>query len=184
MSHIHVISKALDDLSKKYDNFILSKHLLFEKYFKQKTYFKKPDRPSCIDLILTNFYRSFQDTFTVETGLSDLFRSERHYELSKLDVCNLEFEHFSNIFIEVLNKHAHIEKKYLRANQGEFMTKELNKTIMTRSRLCNKYLKEKSADSKIAYDKHRNYCINLLRRSKKKYFANISFSSISDNEKF
>ena len=33
------------------------------------------------------------------------------------------------------------------------MTKELNKAIMTPSRLCNKYLREKSADSKTAYDK-------------------------------
>ena len=88
---------------------------------------------------------------------NDLFRSELDYELSKLDACNLEFEHFLNTFIEVLNKHAPVKKKYLRANQGEFMPKELNKAIMTRSRLRNKYLKEKRADSKIAYDKQRNY---------------------------
>ena len=57
-----------------------------------------------------------------------------------------------------------MKKKYLRANQGEFMTKELNKATMTRSILRNKYLKEKSADSKIAHDKQRNYCANILRR--------------------
>ena len=64
------------------------------------------------------------------------------------------------------------------------MTKELNKAFMTRSRLRNKYLKEKSADSKIAYDKQRNYCVNLLRRTKKNYFANINISSITDNMRF
>ena len=64
------------------------------------------------------------------------------------------------------------------------MSKEPNKAIMTRSRLRNKYLKEKSTDSKIAYDKQRNYCVNLLRRTKKKYFANINISSITDNKKF
>ena len=94
---------------------------------------------------------------------NDLFRSELDYKLSKLDVCNLEFEHFLNIFIETLNKHAPIKKKYLRANQGEFISKELNKSIMTRSRLRSKYLKEKSVDSKIAYDEQSNYCVNLLR---------------------
>ena len=41
---------------------------------------------------------------------NDLFRSELDYELSKLDVCNLESEQFLNIFIEVLNKHAPIKK--------------------------------------------------------------------------
>ena len=63
------------------------------------------------------------------------------------------------------------------------MSKELNKAIMTRSRLRNKYLKEKSADSKIAYDKQRNHYVNLLRRTKKKYFASINISSITDNKK-
>ena len=39
------------------------------------------------------------------------------------------------------------------------MIKELNKAIMTRSRLRDKYLKEKSVDSNIANDKQRNYCV-------------------------
>ena len=60
---------------------------------------------------------------------------------------------FSNIFNEVCNKHAPMRKTFLRANQGVFMTKELNKAIMNRSRFRNKYLKEKSADSEITYDK-------------------------------
>ena len=72
---------------------------------------------------------------------NDLFRSELDYELAKLAVCNLEIEHFLNIFIEILNKHAPVKKKYLRTNQGEFMSKERNKAIMSRSRLRNKYLK-------------------------------------------
>ena len=75
-----------------------------------------------------------------------------------------------------MNKHAPMKKKYLRANQRKFMTKELNKATMTRPILHNKYLKEKSADSKIAYDKQRNYCVNLLRRTKKNYFADINIS--------
>ena len=76
-----------------------------------------------------------------------------------------------------------MKKKFLGANQGEFMTKECNKAIMTRSRLCNKYLKLKNADSKIAYDKQRNYCVNLLRRTKNNYFASINIGSITDNKK-
>ena len=57
LSHLHDISKALDDLSKKYDNFILlgdfsneeeekcvkfPKHLPFEKYCQTKDLFQKP----------------------------------------------------------------------------------------------------------------------------------------------
>ena len=33
------------------------------------------------------------------------------------------------------------------------------------------------------YNKQRNYCVNLLR-TKKKYFASISISSITVNKKF
>ena len=64
------------------------------------------------------------------------------------------------------------------------MTKELNKVIVTRSRLHNKYLKQKSADSKTEYDEQRKYWVNVLRRNKNNYFANINFSSIIDNKKF
>ena len=46
-----------------------------------------------------------------------------------------------------------MKEKFLRENQGGSMTKELNKAIMMRSRLRNEYLKEKSADLTIAYDK-------------------------------
>ena len=83
-----------------------------------------------------------------------------------------------------MNKHAPTKKKRLRANQGEFMTKELNKAIMTQSRLPNKYLKEQSADSNMDHDKQRNYCVNLLRRNKKSHFTNSNISSTTDNKKF
>ena len=90
LSYIHVISKALDDMRKNYDNFILlgdfnnepeeksmpnflnTYHL--KNIVKQKTCFKNPKRPSCIDLILTNSSRSFQDIFTVKTGLPDFHK--------------------------------------------------------------------------------------------------------------
>ena len=41
---------------------------------KQKTYFKNPDNPSCIDIILTNSPRSFQDSCLFETGFSDFHK--------------------------------------------------------------------------------------------------------------
>ena len=37
----------------------------------EPTCFKNPDKPSCIDLILTNCPRSFQNSCVIETGLSD-----------------------------------------------------------------------------------------------------------------
>ena len=86
--------------------------------------------------------------------------------------------------IEVLNKHSPMKKKYLRANQGEFMTKGLNKVIMIRSRLRKVYRKEEGTDPKTSKFQKRDYCVNLLRGTKKNYFVNISISSITDNKKF
>ena len=73
-----------------------------------------------------------------------------------------------------------MKKKILRAKLEEFMTKEFQKAIMTQSRLRNKYLKEKSADSKIAHDKQRNCYVNLRCRSKNNYFPNINISPLTD----
>ena len=38
------------------------------------TCFKNPDKPSCIDLILKNFPKSFQNSCVTETGLSDFHK--------------------------------------------------------------------------------------------------------------
>ena len=38
---------------------------------KDKTYFKNPTKPTCIDLIVTNRPKCIQDTMVIETGLSD-----------------------------------------------------------------------------------------------------------------
>ena len=38
------------------------------------TYFKKPDKPSCINLILTNCPKSFQNSCDIEAGLSDFHK--------------------------------------------------------------------------------------------------------------
>ena len=53
----------------------------------------------------------------------------------------MEYQHFLDIFKEILNKHAPMKQKYLRANQGRFMTKNLHKAMIKRSRLRNTFLK-------------------------------------------
>ena len=45
---------------------------------------------------------------------------------------------FTNILRMVLYKHAPIKKKLLRGNEAPFMTKELSKAIMNRSKLKNR----------------------------------------------
>lgn len=51
------------------------------------------------------------------------------------------------------------------------MNKELNKAIMTRSRLRNKYLKNKSDENETAFKKQRNKCVKLVQKVKKPTIA-------------
>ena len=89
-----------------------------------KQYFPKP-KPKIVSY---RNYRNFR---------SDEFRVELNNEILKHDINNIEYQYLLNAFIEILNKHAPMKTKYLRANQGKFTTKGLHKAIMKRSRLRN-----------------------------------------------
>ena len=64
------------------------------------------------------------------------------------------------------------------------MAKEVRKAIMTRLRLRNKFLKTKFQECKQGYDKQRNLCVTMLRKSKKYYFNNLNVRNITDNIQF
>ena len=57
------------------------------------------------------------------------FRAQLDNEILKHNVNNTEYQHFLKIFIEVLNKHAPMKQKYLRANQRRFMTKNYKRKL-------------------------------------------------------
>ena len=54
------------------------------------------------------------------------------------------YENFLNIFKAVVTKHAPMKSKILRGNNAPFMTKELRKAVMNRSRLKKKYQRFKN----------------------------------------
>ena len=74
--------------------------------------------------------------------------------------------------------------KYLRANQGNFMTKGLYKAITKCPRLQNKVLRDRTEASRNKYKKQRHFCVNLLKKAKKNHFANVDLNSGLDNKKF
>ena len=88
----------------------------------------------------------------------------------KIDINNDELKVFNEIFLKVLHKHAPRNQKYIRANNSDFITKSLRKEIMHRSRLRNKFLRKRTNESKIAYNKQRNICVSLLHKTKTDYF--------------
>ena len=44
-----------------------------------------------------------------------------------------KYERFEEEFLKVLNMHASLKKKFIKANHVPYMTKNLRKTIMKRS---------------------------------------------------
>ena len=98
------------------------------------------------------------------------------------------FEKFCNITLKTLDKYAPRKAKHARGNQMPFMTKDLSKNIMKRSRLRNKYLKNNNEENRKLkirkYAEQRNYCISLLRETTKAYYENLDERKVSDNKIF
>ena len=64
------------------------------------------------------------------------------------------------------------------------MNKELRKAIMKQSKHKNCFIKQKTESNRIAYNKQRNLCVSLLRKSKKDYFGKLDNKIISDSRTF
>ena len=59
------------------------------------------------------------------------------------------------------------------ANQAPFMTKELNKEIMTRLRLRNRFLRFRSEENKKKYNEQWKHWVKLVRNAKKSNYSNF-----------
>ena len=207
VAHLREIQVALDVLSSKYENIIIigdfnsepkeSAMIDFCQPYKMEnlinnfTCYKNPNKPTCIDLMLTNKPRSFKNSSVLETGLSDFhkmtltvmrahfvkqtpkvvyYRDYKKFsnELFRNDILQAQTltetkENVQTNIVNIFNEHAPLKKRYVRANQAPFMNKKLSKEIMTRSRLRNKFLKTKTDANRKAYNQQLNYCVSLFR---------------------
>ena len=123
-------------------------------------------------MILTNRKDNFENSTTLETGLSDdhkmiitvmkckfkkkdpkiinfrcyknfdenLFRNELKNALRDTDK-ELNYDYFKQAFVNILNIHAPMKKKFIRGNNAPFMNTTLSQAFMHRSKLKNKYNK-------------------------------------------
>ena len=112
------------------------------------------------------------------------FNEDLRNRLNRDESSNSNYNRFQNILREVLDNHAPMKNKYNRANNSPFMTKQLRKLIMNRSRCKNTYFKTKTAENWEKYRKLRNACVKLTKRVKKDYFHNLNIKHINDNKAF
>ena len=230
--HLEILDKHLNYYLSRYDNIILMGDFNSEPHehnmeefcalhnlknlVHMPTCYKNVEHPSCIDLILTNRSKSFQNTVTIETGLSDFhkmiltvlksnfkkpppkivtYREYKNYipqnfmlELNYVIPFHILFtisnDKFMETFMEILNRHAPLKFKYIRMNQGPFMTKEIRKEVMKRSRLRNRFIADNSELNKVAYTRQRNKCTSLIRKGNKTFYSNLNPNRVTDNKTF
>ena len=122
-------------------------------------------------------YKTFDQNEFLRNLDQELIKSNSYNDEQQYDI-------FTSIFRRVLDKHAPLKMKKLRGNQAKFMTKELRKAILDRSRLKNKYLKWPSRENFLAYKKAKNICNSLNNKAKKDYFKKATADGVVSNRKF
>ena len=228
--HLEEVQKTLDVLSSRYERFLLigdynceitdSKMIDFCQIYdlsnliKESTCFKNPDKPSCIDLMLTNRPKSFIKSMVIETDLSDFhkmtltimksFFPKKQPNITQYrDFRNFSNESFCNDLLfelsvkrseaskcfqtslrNVFNSHVAIKSRYVRANQSPFINKTIAKAIMNRSKLRKRYFSYRSDFNKRLYNRQRNYCLSLIRKTKKAYFNSLKTDTIVNSKTF
>ena len=83
----------------------------------------------------------------------------------------------------MLNKHAPLKKKLIRANLAPYITKTLTKAIIRRSQLETKYLESKTQTDLKLYKKHKNFCSKLYKKERRKYCESFDMKKVLDSKK-
>ena len=127
--------------------------------------------PACFDLFLTSTVRSFQETGLLEFHnlVVTVLKSTFSKSPQKIKTYR-SYKNFSNNLLrDDLNFLNHVP-----ANHANFMTKDLRKMIMLRFRLPNIFLKEKSLESKMAYNKQHNICVSMVKKLRENTFGYLN----------
>ena len=126
------------------DSFCAIYHL--KSLIKEPTCYKNPEKPTCIDLILTNFPRQFQATLTLQTGLSDFhkmtvaaFKSEFPHQIPKM-ISYWNYKHFHRNNVEKEIKNTLLLQKILPKDFSSFKNIVL-KTLNLHAPSKTKYLR-------------------------------------------
>ena len=77
-------------------------------------------------------YRKYKD-FSNEPFINEL-------ESALLSFPQISFGTFKSTVDNILQKHASLKKRYVRANQASFINSKIHKEIMRRTRLRNKFI--------------------------------------------
>ena len=71
-----------------------------------------------------------------------------------------------------------------RHNNNPFITKDLRKKLMVRSKHIYIFNKNRNYENWCKYKRQRNLCLNLSRKTKKSLYDNLGEKQVSDNKVF
>ena len=167
-------------------------------FIKQPTCYKNPNNLTYIDLILSNTSNATRFSSMALTVMKKSFRkfhprliNYRSYKNSSTEVfreylieilSNKVFvtndkglKRFCDINLQVLNQYAPQNIQYVWGNEMPFMTKQLSKEMMKRSRSCNNFLRNRTKENA------RELCLPLLGKSNRGYYENLNIKNVTDN---
>ena len=99
------------------------------------------------------------------------FEDQLRSQLASIKV--VDYSEIYEIFLKTLDAIAPIKKKIIPFNHNIFMRKAFGKAIMVKSKLKNKYNKNRTEKNCGRYKKQRKFCVSLLRKTKKDYFNDV-----------
>ena len=95
---------------------------------------------------------------------------------------NVNYKSITENFLEAIDKHAPLKKKFVRGNQAPFMNREFQKAIYTRTRL--KINIGEIHLQKMSQHKNRNLCVSIRRRSITNYLNKFTNKGLETNKSF
>ena len=127
-------------------------------------------------------YRSYRN-FDRNEFLSDLKNVSFEEALSSTN-SEQAYEKFKELYSEIVDNHASLKQRVIRGNQAPFMSKDLSKQIMIRSRLRNKFNRHKTTQNWNAYKAQQNKCISIRRRNIRNHFSSLCDNSSVPTKQF
>ena len=182
-----------------------------ENVIKDKTCFKNPYNPSCVDLFITNRQKSFQNSTVIGTELSEFQKMslkvmKDFYKKQRPKIVRYQnYRNFDNeLFIsEVKNS---IEQEYCQNQSLEFVSfkEKVDNILQKRSPLEKRYVRANQASfmdknfkkhimkrsrlrsdiDRKAYIAQQNLCFSLIRQAKKQFCSNLNTTVSTENKTF
>ena len=100
-------------------------------------------------------YRNYK-SFDYAIFNKNLFEKTKYLNSSILN-----FPAVKKIFIEISDKPFPFKKKYIRANNSKFVTKESSEAIMLKTKLTNQFLKVKTFKSRMKVESLREVIMKI-----------------------